>query len=124
MGWEIHPTALGDAAPRTSHRATASPATSITENGAAMPDLDRRRRSSRRHDRVAYVAVHLAQVHDAIDDGVPIDGYFVWSLLDNFEWAHGYAPRFGIVEVDPTRRSNPQGQRPLVRRRAATGVLT
>ena len=66
-----------------------------------MPDLDRRDGRIDDRDRIAYVADHLAGLHGALSDGVPIDGYFVWSLLDNFEWAHGYTPRFGIVEVAP-----------------------
>src|SRR4029078_2184495 len=47
-----------------------------------------------------YIAAHLGEVHQAMEDGVPIDGYFAWSLLDNFEWAHGYGPQFGLVGVD------------------------
>jgi beta-glucosidase len=51
-------------------------------------------------DRVAYVRDHLAAVRDAIDAGADIRGYFLWSLLDNFEWAWGYDRRFGIIRVD------------------------
>jgi beta-glucosidase len=55
-------------------------------------------------DREAYLREHLLQVHRAIEDGAPVCGYFVWSLLDNFEWAWGYSRRFGIIYVDyPTR---------------------
>ena len=50
--------------------------------------------------RTAYVRAHLGAVLDAVDAGVPVRGYFYWSLLDNFEWAWGYAKRFGIVRVD------------------------
>jgi len=50
--------------------------------------------------RIAYLRDHLSQVHRAIADGVPVRGYFVWSLLDNFEWALGYQMRFGLVYVD------------------------
>ena len=50
--------------------------------------------------RVSYLDGHLAAVADAIDEGVPVAGYFLWSLLDNFEWARGYTERFGIVYVD------------------------
>ena len=59
------------------------------------------------HDprRVAYLAGHLDAVARAIEAGVPLHGYFVWSLLDNFEWAHGYSKRFGLAYVDyPTQR--------------------
>ena len=51
-------------------------------------------------EREAYLAGHLDAVARAIADGVPIRGYYVWSLLDNFEWSHGYGKRFGIVYVD------------------------
>ena len=72
----------------------------ITENGmpvADAVDLDGRVRDGRR---IRYLRDHLAQVHHAIADGVPVEGYFVWSLMDNFEWAHGYDMRFGLVHVD------------------------
>jgi beta-glucosidase len=50
--------------------------------------------------RTWYLRDHLAQVHRAIIDGAPVDGYFVWSLMDNFEWTSGYGLRFGVVYVD------------------------
>jgi beta-glucosidase len=73
----------------------------ITENGAAFAD---QLENGAVHDprRVAYLHGHLNAVARAIGEGVPIKGYFVWSLLDNFEWAYGYSPRFGIVYVDYT----------------------
>jgi beta-glucosidase len=54
------------------------------------------------HDprRIRYLRDHLAQVHRAVTAGVPVRGYFAWSLMDNFEWAHGYKMRFGLVYVD------------------------
>jgi beta-glucosidase len=51
-------------------------------------------------DRVAFFRGYLSQAHAAIQNGVPLRGYFAWSLLDNFEWAHGYSKRFGIVRVN------------------------
>jgi len=73
----------------------------ITENGAAFDD---RADGDRVHDpeRIAYLDGHLRAVHDAIMAGADLRGYFVWSLLDNFEWAYGYHKRFGIVYVDYT----------------------
>jgi beta-glucosidase len=59
-----------------------------------------RRDPTRDSDRVAFLHAHLSAALDAIDLGVPLRGFFVWSLLDNFEWAKGYEPRFGIVHVD------------------------
>jgi beta-glucosidase len=72
----------------------------ITENGVPVPDgfdFDGKVRDVRR---VRYLRDHLLQVHRAIREGAPVRGYFVWSLLDNFEWALGYRTRFGIVYVE------------------------
>jgi beta-glucosidase len=99
MGWEIHPSTLGDLL-RGLHDVYRFPRYLITENGAAMPDTDRVDGRVIDNDRLEYIAAHLGQVHQAMEDGVPIDGYFAWSLLDNFEWAHGYGPKFGLVAVD------------------------
>ncbi|HVK25606.1 MAG TPA: GH1 family beta-glucosidase [Actinokineospora sp.] len=71
----------------------------ITENGAAFDDLVESD-AIRDHDRVDYLRRHVAVVHESLLAGVDVRGYFVWSLLDNFEWAYGYAKRFGIVHVD------------------------
>ena len=76
----------------------------ITENGAAT---DEQVEDGLVHDplRVAYLEDHVRAVREALNLGVPVHGYFVWSLLDNFEWAWGYSMRFGIVRVDyPTQR--------------------
>jgi beta-glucosidase len=72
----------------------------ITENGASYSDGPNGQ--GRVHDqrRVTYLRDHLAAAHRAISAGVPLAGYFVWSLMDNFEWGHGYTQRFGIVWVD------------------------
>ena len=99
MGWEIHPPSLGRLL-RELHDRYDFPSYLITENGAPMPDEIRKDGQIIDDDRLAYVRDHLAEVHGAITDGCPIEGYLVWSLLDNFEWAWGYGPRFGIVEVD------------------------
>ena len=72
----------------------------VTENGASLSD-------ARAHDglvldpeRRDYVAAHVDALGRAIAAGVPVEGYYAWSLLDNFEWAEGYAKRFGLVHVD------------------------
>jgi beta-glucosidase len=72
----------------------------ITENGAAYPDVPGPDGFVDDPERVAYFASHLRQALDAIDHGVDLRGYFAWTLLDNFEWAEGYGPRFGLVRVD------------------------
>ena len=103
MGWEIHPPSLGGLLRDLDDR-YGFPKLMITENGCAMPDQARRESDHGSQvddaDRLDYVQRHLAQVHAAIEDGVPVAGYLVWSLFDNFEWAWGYTGRFGIVEVD------------------------
>jgi beta-glucosidase len=81
-------------------RAYHPPAVLITENGAAFNDAWHG--NSRVSDplRVAYLRDHLDAVTAAMDQGVPVVGYCVWSLLDNFEWDQGYSKRFGLVYVD------------------------
>ena len=72
----------------------------VTENGAAYVDVVGPDGSVHDPERIAYVDAHLRAVHDAIEQGADVRGYFCWSLLDNFEWAYGYAKRFGLVHVD------------------------
>ena len=97
--WEIYPDGMYDLLMRIQH--DYHPAEMlVTENGICVPDgldFDGRVRDIRR---TAYLHDHLAQVHRAIRDGASVRGYFVWSLLDNFEWAYGYSKRFGLVYVD------------------------
>ena len=81
----------------------------ITESGAAFGDIRGHDGRIRDPERTAYIAAHIDAVARAVEDGVPVQGYFVWSLLDNFEWALGYAKRFGIVYVDyPTLERIPK----------------
>jgi beta-glucosidase len=77
-----------------------APEIMITENGVPVPDgldFDGRVRDERR---IRYLRAHIAQVYHAMEEGIPVKGYFHWSLMDNFEWAHGYGQRFGLVYVD------------------------
>ena len=98
MGWEVYPSGLTELLLRL-HRDWRLPPLYVKENGAAFRDelVD-----GQVHDteRVAYLAAHIAAVGEALAQGVPMAGYMVWSLLDNFEWASGYAKRFGLVHVD------------------------
>ena len=99
MGWEIYPAGLAQTL-RWLHDEFAFPRYLITENWAAMADEPDERGFVDDQDRIEYLHDHLAAVHGVIAEGVPVEGYFVWSLLDNFEWAYGYTCRFGLVRVD------------------------
>jgi beta-glucosidase len=99
MGWEVYPEGLYETLCRL-HFEYRFPAIYITENGAAYPDEQRADGRIDDQDRIRYLDAHFAQAHRALEAGVPLAGYFAWSLLDNFEWAFGYTKRFGIVEVD------------------------
>ena len=108
MGWEIYPRGLTDVLLRL-QRDYPVPPLYVTENGGAFKDqlVDGHVNDSERTD---YIARHIDAVGDAIRQGVPMEGYMVWSLLDNFEWASGYEKRFGIVHVDyETQRRTPKG---------------
>ena len=70
------------------------------EDGASFGDGPGSDGTVRDQRRIDYLYQHLLAVRAAIDRGVPVDGYFVWSLLDNFEWSHAYSQRFGLVWVD------------------------
>jgi beta-glucosidase len=98
--WEIYPPGIYELLMRIWNDYHPSAEIMVTENGVPVPDaldFDGRVRDERR---IRYLRDHLIQVHRAISDGVPVSGYFVWSLLDNFEWAFGYDMRFGLVYVD------------------------
>jgi beta-glucosidase len=72
----------------------------VTENGAAYEDAQGADGRIRDVERIAYFQGHVAAIERAVAAGVPLKGYFAWTLMDNFEWAHGYDKRFGIVAVD------------------------
>jgi beta-glucosidase len=98
--WEIYPEGLYALLERIWSDYRPKCEIMITENGVPVPDgkdYDGRIRDERR---IRYLSNHLSQVHRAIQDGFPVKGYFHWSLTDNFEWAHGFGPRFGLVYVD------------------------
>jgi beta-glucosidase len=91
MGYEFYPASLGNCLRRAWSYTGGAVPLSVTENGIGTTDDDQR---------IDYVRQALTGVLDAIDEGVDVRGYTYWSLLDNFEWALGYRPRFGIVGVD------------------------
>lgn len=99
MGWEVYAPGLYDILNRL-HFDYQPPKLYITENGVSYsdgPDGNGRIADTRR---LTYLRDHFATAHQAIQNGVPLAGYFVWSLMDNFEWAHGFSQRFGIIWVD------------------------
>lgn len=98
MGWEIYPRGIHEILTRV--RDDYGPSRMvIAENGAAFDDdlVDGQVADIRRE---AYIRDHLEEVYRAVSEGAPVGGYFVWSLLDNFEWAWGYGKRFGVIYVD------------------------
>ena len=109
MEWEVYSDGLYDLLVRLQDE-YAPARIYLTENGAAFPDVRVHDGQVRDLERQAYLRDHIAAVARALDAGVPAAGYYVWSLLDNFEWAHGYSKRFGIVYVDyPTLERVPKG---------------
>jgi len=98
MGWEVYPTAIYMVLKKFAEYKPALPIY-ITENGAAFTDdvVDDRVNDVQR---LTYLQNHMLQVLKAKNEGVNVKGYFVWTLTDNFEWAEGYHPRFGLVYVD------------------------
>jgi beta-glucosidase len=97
-GWEVFPNGLTEMLVKLREDYDL-PALYVTENGAAYEDV-RHNGAVDDPERVSYLERHLGAIAQAIKEGVPVAGYFVWSLLDNFEWAQGYSQRFGIVYVD------------------------
>lgn len=108
MDWEIEPTGLLDVLLRI-HTGYRRLPLLVTENGAAFDD--RVGADGKVHDanRIQFLDGHLRAAHAALERGVDLRGFFVWSFLDNFEWAEGYAKRFGLVYVDyPSQRRIPK----------------
>ncbi|MEE2039925.1 GH1 family beta-glucosidase [Nocardiopsis sp. CT-R113] len=100
MGWPVIPETFSDLLIDLNRRYPNLPPLLITENGSAEDDRPDETGRVRDTGRVDYLRDHLAALGRAIEAGVDVRGYFVWSLLDNFEWAYGYDRRFGLVRVD------------------------
>lgn len=98
MGWEVYPPALYQVLKKFNEYDSIKKII-ITENGAAFPDI---LTNGKVYDikRTHYIQDHLEQILKAKKDGLNVEGYFVWSLTDNFEWAEGYNARFGLIHVD------------------------
>ncbi|WP_022883605.1 GH1 family beta-glucosidase [Glaciibacter superstes] len=100
MNWEVNPDGLRKLLVRLGREYPTLPPLYVTENGAAYVDTVSADGHVHDAERAAYIQNHIAAVGRAIDEGADVRGYFVWSLLDNFEWSWGYGKRFGIVRVD------------------------
>ncbi|WP_437583945.1 GH1 family beta-glucosidase [Paramicrobacterium sp. CJ85] len=100
MDWEVNPSGLRMLLTRLGREYPTLPPLYVTENGAAYDDVVSPDGAVHDPERTAYIRDHIQAVSDAIADGADVRGYFVWSLLDNFEWSWGYGKRFGIVRVD------------------------
>ncbi len=99
MGWGIYPAGL-KAEVRNIQENYGNPEIYITENGCAMPDQPDEQDFVADHDRIRYIKAHMLALHEAIQGGANVRGYFVWSFFDNFEWESGYSKRFGLVRVN------------------------
>jgi beta-glucosidase len=99
MGWEVNPDGLRELLNRVTREYGPIPLY-VTENGSAYEDVVEPDGSVHDRERLAYLREHLAACADTVADGVPLAGYFAWSLMDNFEWGFGYTKRFGLVHVD------------------------
>ncbi len=99
MGWEVYPEGLYVLLKKL-YLEYKTPKLYITENGAAFQD--KKSPDGKIHDplRIDYLQRHFQQAHRAIQEGVPLAGYFVWSLMDNFEWSFGFSKRFGLIYTD------------------------
>ena len=99
MGWEIYPEGLYDIIVKLRKEYTQLPIY-ITENGAAFDDTLSDKKRINDVERINYIKSHLLKITDLNQQGADIRGYYLWSFMDNFEWAYGYSKRFGIVYVD------------------------
>jgi beta-glucosidase len=104
MGWPVDADGLAEVLTQVGRDYDAPPIM-ITENGAAYDDVIDEQGVVDDSERIRYIDAHIDAVKRAIDQGIDVRGYFVWSLFDNFEWAQGYSKRFGIIYVDyPSQR--------------------
>ncbi len=123
MGWEVQPEGLTRLLLRL-HEEHPDLPLAVTENGAAYDDVVGPDGTVDDPDRLAYIADHLRAVHAAREAGADVRGYFAWSLLDNFEWAEGYAKRFGLVHVDyASQRRTPKASARWYAEVCRTGIV-
>ncbi|MDG4860498.1 GH1 family beta-glucosidase [Streptomyces sp. T-3] len=123
MGWTIDPGGLHELIMRYVRETPGLPLY-VTENGAAYDDKPDPEGNVHDPERIAYLHAHLAAVHRAVDDGADVRGYYLWSLMDNFEWGYGYGKRFGAVYVDyETQARTPKSSARWYAGVAASGEL-
>ncbi len=99
MGWGINPPGIKAEVLNLKDN-YGNPKVILTENGCAAPDLPDENGFVQDLDRIRFLRAHLIQLHQAIEEGANLQGYYVWSVLDNFEWERGYSKRFGLIRVD------------------------
>lgn len=99
VGWGIHPAGITNVLHRIQPMIGNLPLF-ITENGCAVPDIPNMNGFIEDRQRIHYLRMHLIELHKSIQAGMNIQGYFVWSLMDNFEWTSGFTPRFGMVRIN------------------------
>jgi beta-glucosidase len=108
MGWEVYPQGFYEQLLELKND-YGNPRVYITENGAAFKDVVNPKGVVDDQDRIRYLEQYLEAVYRAKSEGAKVEGYFIWSLTDNFEWAEGYAKRFGIVHMDyATQKRTPK----------------
>jgi beta-glucosidase len=123
FGWEVYPEGLYTLLRRV-HREYAPKRIFVAENGASYPTAPDASGRVRDVERQRYLWTHFEAAHRAIEEGVPLEGFYVWSLLDNFEWAKGYEQRFGVVWVDyATQQRIPKDSAHMCRRIFADNAL-
>jgi beta-glucosidase len=110
FGWPVVPAGLTELLTRLKERyGAALPPVYITENGCSANDRVNAAGAVGDEARISYLDGHVRAVHEAMQAGVDVRGYFVWSLMDNFEWTEGFHQRFGLVHVDfATQRRTPK----------------
>ncbi|MEU8886762.1 GH1 family beta-glucosidase [Streptomyces sp. NPDC048442] len=123
MGWSVDPSGLYELLVRYGREAPGVPLY-ITENGAAYDDKPGADGTVHDPERIAYLHAHLTAVQRAMEVGADVRGYFLWSLMDNFEWSYGYSKRFGAVHVDfATQVRTPKSSGRWYAEVARTGIL-
>ena len=100
MMWEIYPKGIYDLLTRIWKDYSPTCEIMISENGVPLSDIVEADKCVHDKIRIGFIKDHLTQIHKAMQSGVPVKGYFHWSFMDNFEWALGYTPRFGLVHID------------------------